>query len=121
MPNDLTKLPKWAQDHIADLQRQRDLAVDTLHTHLDGQTESPLYYEQALCTGKGAPDFTKRYINGTREITFNLGKAPDGREKEVNVRIDHFDPSRLIIAAGWSEVSIIPVVSNVVAIKVNRP
>jgi hypothetical protein len=65
---DITKLPKWAQEHIRDLERQRDVAVATLNGFVDNQTESPVYYEDHPCTGEASgPVFKRRYIQ-TRQI-----------------------------------------------------
>ena len=37
--NDVTKLPKWAQQHIADLERERDQYKRTLETKFDEERQ----------------------------------------------------------------------------------
>jgi len=50
--SDITKLPKWAQERIRDLERQRDVAVKTLNQFQDSQTPSPVFYREFVCTGE---------------------------------------------------------------------
>jgi hypothetical protein len=65
--NDTTKLPKWAQDHIKDLQRQRDEAVKTLNRSLDSQTKTAIWFEQHPCTGEQkGPSFKRSYVQSDR-------------------------------------------------------
>jgi len=47
--NDLTKLPKWAQEHIKDLQMQRDTAVSVVEEHCETQVPSPFKFESLSC------------------------------------------------------------------------
>jgi hypothetical protein len=69
----LDKLPKWAREHIEDLQRQRDLAVNSLNSYLDSKTPSPFYHEQLSClNGKGAV-VTRNYVNGAGRMTVEWG------------------------------------------------
>jgi len=75
MPTDeqLSRLPKWAQDHIQKLDSERVLAVRALHEYTDEQTESSVWYDDAVCTGEQqGPEFLRRYIQ-THKITFKLG------------------------------------------------
>jgi hypothetical protein len=65
---DITKLPKWAQEHIRDLERQRDVAVATLNGFVDNQTESPVYYEDHPCTGESPGPVCKRKYLQTDQI-----------------------------------------------------
>jgi len=59
-PQQIAKLPKWAQDHIKDLSRQREVTIRTLNESLDKQTPSPFYYEDNLCTGEQSGPVRKR-------------------------------------------------------------
>lgn len=61
---DIKKLPKWAQEHIADLQRQRDIVVRTLEQYHDDQTESPFFTDDMICDGVDGrrPSLRRRYI-----------------------------------------------------------
>ena len=59
----LSKLPRWAQEHIENLQRERDVAVQTLKQFEDSQTPSAIFYEDAVCDGeKSGPTFRRKYI-----------------------------------------------------------
>lgn len=68
---DISRLPQWAQKHIADLQRERDVAVRELREWSDNQTESPVSISEFVCTGeqRGPSDFT-RYVQ-TRQLDIN--------------------------------------------------
>lgn len=62
-PEQIAKLPRWAQEHIKDLERQREVAVRALDEYVDAQTESPFYTLDNECTGeRQGPTFRKRYI-----------------------------------------------------------
>ena len=61
----IAKLPKWAQDHIENLSRERDSAVDTLNKFCDNQTPSRFRVEDHPCTGETAgPSHKKSYVQG---------------------------------------------------------
>ena len=60
MNDKIEKLPKWAQEHIADLQRQRDVVVRTLNEHCDNQTPSPFYSDEMICNGESQGPSCKR-------------------------------------------------------------
>ncbi len=63
----LEKLPKWAQQEIKNLSRQREVAVNALNEYVDNQTESPFYIDEMECTGeRQGPSVKKRYIQGYR-------------------------------------------------------
>ena len=62
----LNKLPKWAQDHIRDIQRQRDIAVLRLDEMVDSQTPSPIYIDELDCTENGSPKCRRTYIQSNR-------------------------------------------------------
>lgn len=60
---DISKLPKWAQEHIRDLKRERDEAVKALNKFEDNQTPSPIYTWDMISTGESVGPTTKvRYI-----------------------------------------------------------
>ena len=40
----LLKLPAWAQEHIKELERERDIAIRALNDYVDNQTESAIFY-----------------------------------------------------------------------------
>ena len=49
----IAKLPKWAQEHITNLARERETAIRALNDHVDSQTPSQIYWEDYLSTGEG--------------------------------------------------------------------
>lgn len=64
-PEQLVKLPKWAQDYIEKLSRERDVAIQTLNKFCDSETPSPFYIEDNPCTGESGmtgPVRKRRYI-----------------------------------------------------------
>lgn len=56
----IVKLPKWAQEHIKTLGRERDVANRALNEYVDGQTESPIFYDEFVCTGEEIGPSSKR-------------------------------------------------------------
>jgi len=59
----ITKLPNWAREHIADLERERATAITALNDFLSTQKPSPFFYGVLLCTGEdGSPVFKRNYI-----------------------------------------------------------
>jgi hypothetical protein len=68
---DLSKLPKWAQEHIHNLERQRDVAIRALNESLDNQTKSPFSYEKYECTGEESGPTTKTFFIQAYSIQVN--------------------------------------------------
>lgn len=63
MDDKIKKLPKWAQTHIANLERERDVAVRSLNETIDDQTESPFFWDDLVCTGETqGPSLKRRYF-----------------------------------------------------------
>lgn len=64
----IEKLPKWAQEHIKAITRERDYASKAMAKAIDGQTESPfsvMAYDSTSCK------FLRWFVNtsdGTMEI-----------------------------------------------------
>jgi len=56
-PEQIAKLPKWAQEHIRDIERQLSAATTALDQIKDQQTPSPIYLDDWYCTPR-----MKRYI-----------------------------------------------------------
>lgn len=48
----IAKLPRWAQEHIEKIGRERDQAINALNRFLDGQTPSGFYVDDCVCTGE---------------------------------------------------------------------
>ncbi len=59
-PEQIAKLPKWAQEYIKDVSREREVSLRTLNAFQDEQTPSPFYVEENLCTGEASGPTTKR-------------------------------------------------------------
>lgn len=120
-PLQLLKLPKWAQEYIIEIERQREAAVKALNDAFDNQTLSRIFTEDIVCVEKGAPSFFKKYIQAPRnEVTFNLDLPGRVRENQITVRIDCDDPTQVLISATWNQISLQPVASNVIALKGSR-
>jgi hypothetical protein len=60
-PEQLAKLPKWAQAHIARIERTRDDAIEQLGRYIDDQTPSSVYYE-------AMGSFDRKYIQSRRIV-----------------------------------------------------
>lgn len=70
----IQKLPKWAQEYIRNLERQRESAINTLNSQVDDQTPSPFYYEDWICTGERAgPSTKRRYVQSHRLHVEHIG------------------------------------------------
>jgi hypothetical protein len=62
-PEQIAKLPKWAQDHINAITRERDISVRSLNEYCDSTTPSPFEISEYVCTGeKHGPSMKRRYI-----------------------------------------------------------
>ena len=71
----MTSLPKWAQDHIRDLQRQRDVALRALNTFCDKQTPSSIYVEDNPCTGEETGPVNKRHYIQSHTVTIKHARV----------------------------------------------
>lgn len=68
----LAKLPRWVREYIVDLEREREVAIQTLRDFEDSQTVSRVWYEANPSIGETrGPSVLRRYIQGSR-ITFAL-------------------------------------------------
>jgi hypothetical protein len=63
----IKRLPKWAQDHIIHLERERDVSVRKLNDFCDNQTKSPIFIDDLICTGEEkGPSKKRNYIQSKR-------------------------------------------------------
>ena len=106
----LDKLPVWAQDHITNLQRQRDVAVKRLDEMTDAQTPAPFWYDENDYTNpEGGPVSRRVYIQTHKievshaavSLTVQLREnvidlSWDGREKHVCFQPKSFQQAYLI-------------------------
>ncbi len=83
-PDQLAKLPKWAQEHIVSLARQRKEAVDALNAYCDASTPSSFAIDEMECTGEKAGPSTKRRFVQTHKVTV----THLGVELQVNTHSD---------------------------------
>lgn len=59
----IASLPVWAQEYIAGLKREREVAVRELNEYCDATTPSPFYTDEMVCTGETiGPSTKRRYI-----------------------------------------------------------
>ena len=107
--DNISKLPKWAQEHIKHLGYQRDAAVLALNNFRDIQTPTMCWFEEHPCTGEEAGPSLKRWYLQTREVTMLLGK------EEVTMRLG-YDGDGITISAGWNTLGFKPVASNTIEI-----
>lgn len=82
-PEQLEKLPKWAQEHIKDLNRRMVIAERTLKEYQDAQTPSEFFYDDYLCIGGGSPQHARRYVQ-----THKISVVKDGVRADVLLRHD---------------------------------
>lgn len=99
----IQKLPKWAQDHIIQLKREGTDAARKLKDYLDGQTKSNVTIEDRVA-GQTC------YLQ-TDEVTFCLPKD------EITIRIKN---DVLHCMAAYGRIVIVPHVTNVVDLRVER-
>ena len=110
-PDQLSKLPKWAQDQLKTLQRERDTAVEALKEWTDSQTETPISILEMPCLGeRPGPSQIVRFIKpgiGTEfkwegihlQVTLNSG----GRQHENGISLQWSAEAR-----GLEHVAMIP-------------
>ena len=80
--HDIIKLPRWAQDRIAKLERERDTAIRALDEYCDAQTPSSIYYDEWLSTGEKQGSSGKRiYVQSDHVVI-------DAHGVNLSVRIE---------------------------------
>ena len=67
-PKQIAKLPKWAQSHIEQLDRQRRSAIDALDKFQDSDEPTGVSYEQFKQLGRGS-EFLTRHLD-THQVQF---------------------------------------------------
>lgn len=86
MTDDISKLPKWAQQLIKELSRERDTAINQLNDYIDDQTESEIFIDEYVSTGENqGPTSKRQYIQG-HNVTF----VHAGVELDVSVFYDGY-------------------------------
>lgn len=97
-PEQLSKLPKYAQDAFRNLERERATAVEALNEWKDDQTESPIMIDDHVSTGEErGSTFYKRYVQA-RAIRIKWHGV------ELNVRLTNDGPQyENAIALTWNQ------------------
>jgi len=103
-PEQLEKLPKWAQEYIKDLDRRMIVAERTLKEYTDSQTVSKIFYDDIVCVGGGSPAILRRYVQ-SQNIEIN--------HAGVGLRASIFGQESIELSwsnelRGLSEVAMIP-------------
>lgn len=108
----LSKLPKWAQEHIQNVERQRVVAVRALDEYVDSQTPSSFYTEDLECTTDGGPTMRRRYIHGHQisidhagvHLDIHLARKDDG-QREFGIELQYGATEGSL---GFSPIAIVP-------------
>lgn len=103
----IAKLPKWAQVHIKELARERDTAIRALNEYVDGQNESPIFYEDLVSTGEERGPSLKRVYVQSRNVEIVFG----GLHLQVYLR-DTIELRWEDITRGMSHVAFVPTSLN---------
>jgi hypothetical protein len=116
--SDVSKLPKWAQEKIADLEREKESAIKALKRYLDDQTESPIYVPDHLCLGDGGcgPSHVVRYIQGNKiavkfggvELDMLLSEAGNQRDCGIHLTFNAL--------SSYSPIALLPRASNSISL-----
>lgn len=99
----ISKLPKWAQEIINDLSRERDTAIRELNSYVDSDTASDIYIDEYVSIGENRGPTPKRHYIQGYTVTFNHAGI------ELDVNIFHDDVINLKWnAVGRGDVAFIP-------------
>lgn len=91
-PEQIAKLPKWAQEYVKDLERRVVIAERTLKKYTDTQTPSEFYIDDLLCIGNGTPQVSRKYVQ-----THRITAERDGVKVDLLLRLN--EPG---IEVSWS-------------------
>lgn len=112
-PEQIAKLPKWAQERMEDLERRTRVAELRAKEYLDAQTPSEFYVEEYVGVGEGSSEYVKRYVQ-----TYKMAVEHDGvkltillREGEKGIELQWGSTSRLM-----NEMAMVPLSFNKVKI-----
>lgn len=106
----LARLPQWVQEHITNIQRQRDVAIRALNEFQDQQTPSAFYVDDGVSTGEQKGPSVKRLYVQTHKLTVEF----KGVLLEIYTRPDErgIDLGWTDVKQGMSDVSMSPTSRN---------
>jgi len=104
-PEQLEKLPKWAQEYIKDLDRRMVVSERTLKEYTDTQTPAEFFIDDLVCIGEGSPKFMRKFIQTNKMSVLRDGVRVDIllRHDEKGIEIGWSDEQR-----GCREIAMIP-------------
>ena len=101
----VAKLPKWAQDRIRDLEREREAAVQSLNEFVDQQSPTDVWIDDAPCTGEErGPTLKRRYL-ATNEVTFKIGRQEFHIRKSTYAQNARRRGQSLLVSVGDMRIS----------------
>ena len=113
----VARLPKWAQDHIRGLERERDLAVRELR---QSESQQPTRTSQGFNHRPNSVGEPARWLPD-EHVTFYLSDPRRERDTFVQVRHEEWRGSAWVqIMGSESPLVIEPAASNVVRVKVGK-
>lgn len=103
----IAKLPKWAQEHIANIERERDVSIRALNKSIDTTTESPFYYETFECTGEEdkGPSMKRYYYQAHNMTVVHLGVEATIYLRDRGINISYSSPDTVGLR---KEIAIMP-------------
>lgn len=106
----VARLPKWAQEYIASLQRETEAARRAMRKIEGEQNPTRIWTEYFECFGEGVgPTTARKYIEG-RHVQFQI------RDQVVEVGYDN--QSRLVVRTGGPRLLLRCEVSNSIQLDV---
>ena len=109
---DISRLPKWAQEMITDLQRERETAIKALNDHLDSQTPSPFRIEDMVCTGEQTAPSKKVVFIQTYKMTvefkgirLDILTSDDSHQRQAGIELSWDRTNRMCEGIGLVPVS----------------
>ena len=105
-PEQIAKLPKWAQEYIEDLSRRTEIAGRALKEYTDSQTPSPFFFDDFLPVGGESPQFSRTYVQTHKICVVKDGVRVDVllRDDEPGIEVSWGDEKR-----GMRETPMIPI------------
>jgi len=112
----IEKLPRWARDHIRDLERQRDAADWMLRQHLQTVDKRP--DAQGRVSIETRLDSSRSYLNDRATIRFNVGDLDDYQD---DIHIYHSErPGHLELYASMGRLCINPQATNSLLLSLSK-